>query len=381
MQKILIRYAEIGLKGKNRIVFEKQLIKNISKALNIPSSDIKLAQKQLILSLKPSLINQSIVSLKKVFGIAWFTPVIESKNAIEDISSQAIKIAKPVSFETFAIIPSRTDKNLPFTSHDLAVKVGDSVRITTKSKVDLKNPDLSIYIVANRSSTYLFTQKISGAGGLPVGSSGKVLSLLSGGFDSIASSYLMAKRGAQVDFLHFHVFNDEKKVLGSKIKAIIDKLSAFTLSTQLNLASYTPFQMAVLDLEARQIRHELVIFRRLMARVGEEVAKKYGYQALVFGDSLGQVASQTMENIVAVDQAVDIPIFRPLIGMDKKDIIDMVKSMDLESEAIAPYKDCCSIISTNPATKANLEKIIEIEKSINIDDIVDEISKNIVGNL
>ncbi|MCG2691745.1 tRNA 4-thiouridine(8) synthase ThiI, partial [Microgenomates group bacterium] len=147
------------------------------------------------------------------------------------------------------------------------------------------------------------------------------------------------------------------------------KLKFFTLSQKLFLASYIPFQMKVLDLDRRDEKQELVVYRRLMVRVGEEIAKKYDYQALVLGDSLGQVASQTMENICAVDQAVNLPLFRPLIGMDKKDIIDLVRQIGLESETNKPYKDCCSLISTHPATRANLAKIQIIEKSIKIETI------------
>ncbi|MFC1627157.1 tRNA uracil 4-sulfurtransferase ThiI [Patescibacteria group bacterium] len=377
MIKILARYAEIGLKGKNRIVFEKQLIKNISQQLNIKPSQVNISQKQIFITVSDSLINQSVKNLAKVFGLAWFAPVTEVKTDLSDISKATILLAKTQKASSFAIRASRINKTITFNSQDIAIKVGDQVRKTLDLKVDLTNPALEIYIVANKDTTYLFTQKISGVGGLPVGTSGKVLCLLSGGFDSIAASYLLAKRGAEVDFLHFHVFNDQKKVLNSKIKHIIDQLSQYTLSTNLYLASYTPYQMVILDLPNRQQKQELVVFRRLMVKVGQELAKKHGYQALVLGDSLGQVASQTMENIVAVDQAVNIPIFRPLIGMDKKDIIDLVRQIGLEKETEKPYKDCCSIISKAPSTKANLEKVEEIEEDINIDKIVQEIIQNI----
>jgi len=198
--------------------------------------------------------------------------------------------------------------------------------------------------------------------------------LLSGGFDSIASSYLMSKRGAKVDYLHFHVFADQKKVLNSKIKSIVDKLSSYTQSQKLFLSSYTPFQITALEIDSKLQKQELVVFRRLMVKVGENLAKKHGYQALVLGDSLGQVASQTMENIVAVDESVGIPIFRPLIGMDKKDIINLVKNIDLEKQAIKPYKDCCSLVSKKPATRANLEKVKQIESDYPIDKVINKIT-------
>ncbi|MFH2061840.1 MAG: tRNA uracil 4-sulfurtransferase ThiI [Candidatus Beckwithbacteria bacterium] len=372
MPKILVRYAEIALKGGNLSFFENQLIKNIKLSLS-KKAVVEKQRKQILITVPSNLINQSLDKLEKVFGIAWFAQIHQSKSELKDISRVATKIiGKPKSF---AIRASRSNKQLSFTSQDIAINIGDKIRIATKAKVDLKNPETNLYISVAKNQTYLYTNKIPGPGGLPVGTSGKVLSLLSGGFDSIAASYLMAKRGAQVDFLHFHVFPKSDQVLTSKIKTIIDTLSLSTLSKKLFLASYTPYQMAVLDLENQQVKHELVVFRRLMARVGEEIAQKYGYQALVFGDSLGQVASQTMENIVAVDEAVDIPIFRPLIGMDKIDIINLVKKIGLEKATNLPYKDCCSIVSKTPAIKADLDKITNIEKNIDINKISYEITK------
>lgn len=372
--QFLIRYAEIALKGGNLKYFEDKLARNIRHVCGNKTTLIK-QNKQFILETPKNLLNQTKTKLSQVFGIAWFAQVDSVDSTLKAIGKMAVKLAgKPKSF---AIRASRTYKQLPFTSQDIAITVGSQVVASTHAKVDLTHPDLEIFISANRDQTYLYTQKISGAGGLPVGTSGKVLSLLSGGFDSIVSSYQMAKRGAVVDYLHFHVFADPKKVLSSKIATIVDRLSDFTLSNQLHLASYTPYQMATLSLPNDLVKHELVVFRRLMVKVGEKLARKLGYQALVLGDSLGQVASQTMENIVAVDQAVNIPIFRPLIGMDKKDIIKKVKEIGLEEATNQSYKDCCSIVSKTPSIKADLEKIEQIEEQININKIVDEITNQI----
>jgi len=358
---ILVRYAEIGLKGGNRVIFENQLIKNIKIALKNPSLQIIKAQKQILLAGEKI----NLEKLKTVFGIAWLAPVIIVDNDQKKIAAAALKLVKPKL--NFAVRGH----------HDLEVKLGEIIRQKKKIKVDLDNPGQTIYVAGAGERILIFNQKIPGPGGLPVDTSGKVLCLLSGGFDSIAAAYLLAKRGAQVDFLHFHVFPDEKKVLASKIMAIIEKLKFFTLSQKLYLASYIPFQIKVLDLDRRDEKQELVVYRRLMVSVGEEIASQYGYQALVLGDSLGQVASQTLENIVAVDQAVNIPIFRPLIGMDKKDIISLVRQIGLESETNKPYKDCCSLISTHPSTRADLTKIQTLEKKIKIDNITKEIVKNV----
>jgi thiamine biosynthesis protein ThiI len=242
----------------------------------------------------------------------------------------------------------------------------------------LDNPAQTIYvsISSDEKRALVYNQKIPGAGGLPVGSSGRVLCLLSGGFDSVAAAYLLAKRGAQVDYLHFHVFTDAQPVLKSKIRSIISGLKPFTLSEHLYLSSYLPFQMAVMSLSVRDTKHELVVYRRLMVRVGEALATRHGYQALLLGDSLGQVASQTMENIVAVDRAVALSVFRPLIGNDKNETINLVRKIGLEAVVNEPYKDCCSLISTHPATRADMDQIEKIEKEIKIEDIVKEMAAN-----
>lgn len=359
--KVLLRYAEIALKGGNRRFFEDRLIKNIKLTLGNPALQIIKAQKQILII--GDKIN--LDKLKTVFGLAWFAPVQESTNDLKSISRIALKLA--VAKKTFAVRAH----------HNFEVALGDILRLKKKISVDLSSPQQTIYLTEFNDQTLIYNQKIPGPGGLPVGTSGKILCLLSGGFDSIAATYMLAKRGAQVDFLHFHVFPDSQQVLQSKIKTICDQLKIFTFSKNLFLAAYTPFQMAVLDLNERDVRQELVVYRRLMARVGEALAAKYGYQALIFGDSLGQVASQTLENICAVDAAVKIPVFRPLIGTDKKEIINLVKTLGLEPVTNLPYKDCCSLISTRPATIANLSKIQNLEKRIKIDKITSQIVQDV----
>jgi thiamine biosynthesis protein ThiI len=358
MTDILIRYREIGLKGKNRSMFEDQLAQNIKLALGSKLIQLIKEYKQFILKAD----NSALEKLKTVFGIAWLAPVVMVKNEPESITGAALKLIEPK--KTFAVQAH----------HDLEVSLGELIRTKKKLRVDLDHPQQTIYIVDFGDKVLVFNQKIAGPGGLPVGSSGKVLCLLSGGFDSVAAAYQLAKRGAQVDFLHFHVFTDVQPVLKSKIKTIADGLRPWTLSQKLFLASYLPFQMGALSLSARDTKQELVVYRRLMARVGEALAEKHGYQALVLGDSLGQVASQTLANIVAVDRAVSIPIFRPLIGNDKNETINLVRKIGLEAVVNQPYKDCCSLISAHPATKADLVKIEKIEKEVKIDQIVKEMA-------
>jgi tRNA uracil 4-sulfurtransferase len=379
MKKIIVRYAEIALKGSNRHIFIRQLKNNIIHILGIPPGAVKHRHHQFIVRVRDNETEHMLKKLKKVFGVAWFAPTYSCPSTMEAIIRTGTEIALKTLDEskTFAIRAQRADKKLPFTSVEIEQQLGEAVRTTCGARVDLNHPEITIFVTASTDNAFIYTEKIAGPGGLPVHTSGKVLSLLSGGLDSIAASFNMAKRGTEVDFLHFHMYPSHLTVLDSPIAAIVSKLSTTTLSKYLYLGSYTPFEMRILELERPDAKYELVIFRRLMARVAQALAEEHGYQAIVLGDSLGQVASQTLENIVAVDDAVSIPIFRPLIGTDKKDIMSLVQRIGLFNEANTPYKDCCSLLSPNPSLDTSIERVRNLEKKININAIVGEIVESV----
>lgn len=379
MSLIIVRYAEIALKGGVRSEFEKRLVGNIRRSLGLPTTAVQRQRGQILITVNEKELEDKLQKLSQVFGIAWFSQVISCVSGKGSIISAAVDLAKKefVGGDSFAVRASRSDKSLKFTSKDIENLVGAAIQRKFGARVNLRKPGRTVYISIGKRISYLFSKKIKGPGGLPVGSSDKVLSLLSGGFDSIAASFLLAKRGAKLDFFHFHVFPGVEGVLKSKMPKIWSELSSYTLSKYVFLASYLPFQMQALELKRREERYELVVFRRLMVKVGELLAKKHGYKALVLGDSLGQVASQTMENIVAVDDAVGIPIFRPLIGYDKVEAIDLVRSIGLESGVNEAYKDCCSLISTHPVTRADILKVEAIEKQLNISSIVRQIVRDV----
>ncbi len=374
MQVILIRYGEIGTKKGTRHIFEAQLRRNIMKALNLPKDRVKLYRAQFVVTASDDEIPDFIENLKHVFGIAWYAPATVCESKFDIICETAIEMGintiKPG--DTFGVKAKRSHKLLPFSSLDLQQTIGEAIGKATKAPVNLSAPDVQVAIAASKEGTYIYSKRIQGAKGLPVGTSGKVLSLLSGGFDSIASSYLLAKRGAEVDYLHFHIFMDKSNVLNTKIGDIVQGLDTPTQAKKLFVSSYGPFEMKVLNLDKISQRYETVIFRRLMARVGESLALKFGYQLLLFGDSLGQVASQTMENMIAVDDAVKMPIFRPLVGYDKSEVVELVRHIGLFDAAVAEYKDCCSILSPDPIKKADLDIARQIEQQIGIDEIVEE---------
>lgn len=379
MRTMIIRYAEIALKGQNRRDFERRLAGNIRQRLGLERSQVTLQRDQIVIEVPAENVAEAKARLATVFGVAWFAEVARSKNELEVIKQTAYEVAGGLlNPETsFGVQTRRSDKRVPFTSRQVNELVGAHLQAETGAPVDLSHPDVRVNIAVKRSGAYIFAKRHRGPGGLPVGTNGRVLSLLSGGFDSIASSYLLAKRGARVDYLHFHVFPTSEGVLNTKMPDLWSHLSRYTLSQRVYLADYTPFQMAALDLPAALQRHELVTFRRLMVRVGERLAAEHGYDGLVLGDSLGQVASQTMENISAVDRAVELPIFRPLIGMDKVEIVNLVGSIGLEEVAAAGYKDCCSIIARHPSTRANMDKVRAVEEWIDAERVVERIASSV----
>jgi len=374
MSQYIIRFAEIALKGKNRNQFIKKLQKNISCKLKDINHSIITSHSQLFLIIQPAkqnTKNQINQALSTTFGISWFAQTVTCPTNIDSLARTGLQIIKQYKFKSFALKVNRSDKTLNITSQEIATKIGQIIKDKTKTQVNLNNPDFTLFIDLNLPQSYLYAEKFSGPGGLPVGSSGKLLCLLSGGFDSALASYLLAKRGSAIDYLHFHIFPDNQKIINTKIPQIVNTLYPFTLSKNIYLASYTPFQLEMLN--QKNTRQELIVFRRLMIKVASLLAQKNNYQAIILGDSLGQVASQTIENIVAVDQITNLSVFRPLIGFDKQEIINLIKQINLYEIINQPYKDCCSIVSTHPATTANLKKINQLEKQININRVAQKI--------
>jgi thiamine biosynthesis protein ThiI len=253
---------------------------------------------------------------------------------------------------------------------EVASLVGDAVTRKYGLKADLRQPGLKIFLeVSDR--TYIFFEKKEGLRGFPTGVSGRVLSLISGGIDSPVSSYLMMKRGCRVDLVHFHVYADNGYLERTKMNGIFGRLNEFQLGTRVFLVPYYPFESSLLR-AADVAGYELVLFRRFMAGVSERIALEHGCTALVTGDSLGQVASQTIENMALVREAVTLPVFQPLIAYDKQEIVDYARKLGTYELSIEPYKDCCSIVSANPKTRARRGRVIEIEKIMRIQDVIDE---------
>lgn len=360
---VLIHYGELSLKGKNRDLFEIRLKDNIEAACG---GRVRRFRGRFVLE------GGSTKALSKIFGISWYTEAYLAPKDLHLIKKAVINelSSKLQDNPSFGVYVKRSDKGFPIGSVQVAEEIGREIVNVYGLKVNLKNPELRVFIeIANE--VYVFFDKKQGLKGLPVGVSGSVLSLLSGGIDSPVASYLMMKRGCEVNYLHFHVFSQNEYVKNTKMSRIINGLASYQPSSKLFLAPYYLFETRMLhDIDTGG--HELVLFRRYMVKVAERLSREYGFKALVTGDSLGQVASQTIDNISLVSSSVRVHLFQPLISYDKQEIVDLSKEIGTYSESIESYKDCCSIVSANPRTRGNKARLYDLERRFDIESLVDE---------
>jgi thiamine biosynthesis protein ThiI len=363
-----IHVGEIAIKGKNRKFFESRLMENIRSATNCR---VESAMGRFILH--PGKTGRSKIEegLSKTFGIEWFSESFYIKNRIEVITDTVMKNADRK--KTLKLDTRRAYKGYPMTSPEINKKVGMALE-KAGFRIDLENPEERVFIEILKDSALVSLRKIRGLGGLPVGCSGKVLSLLSGGIDSPVASWLMMKRGCTVDFLHLHAFPTNKKAKKSKIMRMVKKLKEYSpAKIRLFLVPYGRFYEKSFEIKPK---NELVVFRRFIFRIANKITEKEGYLGFVTGDSIGQVASQTLENLYATTDASFHPVYRPLLGYDKREIIDLAKKIGTYDISIEKYRDCCSLVAEkHPATKAKPGAVKREEKKINVEKIAEDTMK------
>lgn len=379
-QCILIHYGELGLKGKNQPAFRRRLRENIRKRLDIAGLDWPIEETKCYFTIlvpqdsKESL-STALQALRQVFGIAWLAPALriphrnftgeaqseDFARLYEHLSSMANSLYAPG--KTFRVRVKRPNKFVPFTSPELAARVGEWIIDHTEwKKVELWEPDVTFHLELHKSTVCLFSERLSGPGGLPVGSAGRVLALLSGGIDSPVAAYMMAKRGCQVDFIHFTAsFADAEQLKKQKVWRLIQLLNQYTLGSRLFVVPYTYFDMALMN---GKIDYEVILFRRFMLRVAGQLARKTKALALVTGDNLSQVASQTLSNLATTAKVAELPLLQPVIGFDKEEIIALAKRIGTMEESVQPYKDCCALISQNPRTNSDERVLQELEAQL-----------------
>lgn len=360
----MVHYGEIALKGKNRPDFENQLVRNIKQ--QHPGARVQRWRGRLTVE------SEHPLELSNVLGVAWWSEAKKVPTDLDAILDAAVAYADQdlAQARTFAVRVKRASKKLDHNSQELETIIGGVLDRRFDASVDLRRPEYLLHVEITASGTYLYTEKGRAWRGLPVGVSGKLMGLFSAGIDSAVASFLMAKRGADIELVHFHAFGRAQDAHQAKVGELAGRLMTYVPRMVLHYVPYHHFQLATAGLSTYQ-RQELVVFRRFMALTAERLAQARGALGLYTGDNLGQVASQTLENLAAVDDAVQLPIFRPLIAYDKQEIIDLGIELDLDETANRAYKDCCSIVARHPSTRAKLDQVREIEASIGLDSLID----------
>ncbi|NLW23363.1 MAG: tRNA 4-thiouridine(8) synthase ThiI [Tissierellia bacterium] len=381
MERVLsISFGEIALKGKNRKYFEDKLISRIKKA--IEGTDYKRIYKEqgkiYIESLEDD-IAPVIARLRKVFGIVYISPCIRVEKDMEEIEKAVIKIMEEkkakATVNTFKVKTNRVDKNFPMKSPDISRKMGGVILKNIDGiRVDLHNPDTYLFIDI-KQKVYVYTDRVEGYGGLPVGTNGRGLLLLSGGIDSPVAGFLMAKRGLEISGIHFHSYPFTSERAEEKVKELARILTSYTGRMKLYSVNILEIQK---EISAKCPEDEMTILsRRFMMRIAEKVAQRENIDVLITGESLGQVASQTVQGLTVTNAAVDMPILRPLVGLDKAEIIEIAKDIETYETSILPYDDCCTLfLPKHPVTKPILADIERSEGNIAIDLLVNRALEN-----
>ncbi len=356
---ILVHYAEIGLKGKNRNFFEDTLVFNIQNAL--PEAQVIKKRGRVVVI--PGNKNHAIEVLKRVCGIAYFSPALIIPSSLEVIEKRVPEIVEELSFETFRVTVKRSDKRFSISSGELAGRLGERIQNRMKKDVDLENPELNCHVEITPEETYVYFSKIKGVGGLPVGTSGKVAALLSGGIDSPVASFRMMKRGMKNIFIHFHAYPSTSKESIKKTEEVVKTLSSFQGGAVLYLVPFDEVQKEIM-LNTRE-KFRVLLYRRFMVSIGSRIAEKEKARALVTGESLGQVASQTIENMTVTDDGSELPVLRPLLGYDKEEIIKEAKGLGTYETSILPEEDCCvRFLPKNPETRGSVPEIRKEEENL-----------------
>lgn len=375
---ILIRYGEIALKGKNKRSFEEQLIRNIRPLLSeFPNAKLRRSYNQMYVELNGEPYEPIIEKLKKVFGIQSLSVALKSENDVEQMQKTALAALELTGkkVKTFKVSARRKFKQFPIDSLQLNHLIGSSILKNVKDiSVDVHNPDVDLRVEVKSDGTYISSEQIPGAGGLPVGSSGKVLLMLSGGIDSPVAGYLALKRGVTLEAIHFHSPPYTSDRAKQKVEDLVSVLATYGLKINLHIVPFTLIQQEI----KRHVPddYSMTIMRRMMLRISEQIARKQGALAIVTGESIGQVASQTIESMHAINAVTTMPVLRPLVAMDKLEIMEIAKQINTYDISIRPYEDCCTIfLPTNPVTRPKLEKAVQYEQALNIEELVNDAVK------
>ncbi|MDD4390345.1 MAG: tRNA 4-thiouridine(8) synthase ThiI [Eubacteriales bacterium] len=378
----IVRCGEIALKGLNKPYFERMLVERIRKNLKkIERSDIPIDVKRhegliFVRSDKSYDEGDVIGEISKVFGVASISPAVETESNLDAIGEAAVKymldLIQNKGIKTFKVEAKRADKDFPVKSPDIARIVGAKVLIGCKVlKVDVHNPDVLLFVDLRRGISYIYDTKISGFGGLPLGTNGKGMILLSGGIDSPVAAWMMAKRGMMIEAVHFHSYPYTSERARDKVIELATIIASYCGNFKMHIVNLLPIQEEIVK-NCREEETTLHV-RRFMMRIAELLANQNRAEMLITGENLGQVASQTAEALVVTDQSVKLPVMRPLIAMDKVDIMDKAREIGTYETSIQPYEDCCTVfLPKHPVTKPKLQKILESESKLDVRALIEK---------
>ncbi|MEG0830511.1 MAG: tRNA uracil 4-sulfurtransferase ThiI [Anaerovoracaceae bacterium] len=382
----IVRCGEVALKGLNKPYFERMLVERIRKLLKkFDGCEVKRHEGLIFVRADKAYAKDDIVKqISKVFGVASISPAVEAESDIESIGEAAIAYMKEIieekGIKTFKVKAKRADKNFPIESPEISRIMGSKILIGCKVlKVDVHNPDCLLFVDVRQGKSYIFQDKISGFGGLPLGTNGKGMTLLSGGIDSPVATWMMAKRGMLIEAIHFHSYPYTSQRAQEKVEDLAGIVATYCGRFKMHVINLLPIQEQIV--QNCPEAETTILVRRFMMRLAEKVAEQTGCTMLITGENLGQVASQTAEALVVTDACVKMPVMRPLIAMDKIDIMDKAQEIETYETSIQPYEDCCTVfLPKHPTTKPRLDRILDSESKLDCEKLIEDAlaSKEIV---
>ena len=373
----LIKYAEIAIKGKNRYVFEDALMHRMKLALKYVDGEFAVSKTQgrMYVDCRSAHDTGEVLeALGRVFGINWICPVVRvEKSDLETLKKDVVRYVGeeyPEAEDTFKVFARRADKSFPVRSTELNCQLGDAILDAyPKMKVDVHKPQIELNVEV-REDICIYSKQIPGPGGMPIGTNGKAMLLLSGGIDSPVAGYMIAKRGVKIDAVYFHAPPYTSERAKQKVIDLAKQVASYTGTICLHVINFTDIQLAIYE----KCPHDelTIIMRRYMMRIAEHIAGQNDCLALITGESIGQVASQTVQSLSVTNEVCKLPVFRPLIGFDKQEIIAISEKIGTFETSILPYEDCCTIfVAKHPVTKPNLNVIKRSEEKLA--DCIDEL--------
>lgn len=377
--ELLIRYGEMSLKGRNRKIFIQKLTANIKRTLHdLPTVKLKAERDRMFLYADSKDLEEAIERLSEVAGIQSYSPIAKCESTVEAIKETALAIFEEETTDdkTFKVEVRRTDKSFPLVTGELQKEIGGTIlRAHPNLKVNVKKPDILLHIDIRQDGSFLSAQVYKGAGGMPVGSNGKSLLMLSGGIDSPVAGYLMMKRGLTIEAIHFASPPFTSEQAQEKVIELGRKISAYGGTLKVHVIPFTEIQQAIVKQVPENV--SITSTRRLMMQIADRVRSEIGALALITGESLGQVASQTLESFTAINAVTSTPILRPLIATDKLEIIEIAKKIGTYETSIQPFEDCCTVFTpSSPKTKPRLEKVEFYESFIDFEPMITEAIQN-----